>query len=248
MSVPLLVEFFNALPEDALRGGLDWPVSQSIGERTERPTTTGKGGGKARRRAAIHVFTKQVQHHYFEGTLLRLLDHDEPQTRRAAVFALGLLGSPGINDLLAAHLHDEDEEVSRLASEALWSLWFRGDNTTHSDELYRILRLRDRDKALEALNDLIERAPRFAEAYNQRAILYFRLERYDRSAADCEAVLKLNPHHFGAQAGLGQCHLRLRKHRSALRAFRAALRIFPYLDGVAETVRALENTLGEEGR
>ncbi len=56
----------------------------------------------------------------------------------------------------------------------------------------------------------------------------------------------MNPHHFGAQAGLGQCYLQMRKHRAALKAFRAALRINPNMDGVAETIRALENALGEE--
>ncbi len=40
----------------------------------------------------------------------------------------------------------------------------------------------------------------------------------------------------------------MRKHRAALKAFRNALRINPYMDGVAETIRALENALGEEGR
>jgi tetratricopeptide (TPR) repeat protein len=249
MSVPLLVEFFNALPEDALRGGLDWPTRLSISDREDSRAMDGKRvGGKARRRAAVHVFCKQVQERYTEGTLLRVLAVADAPARQAAVFALGLLGSFAVNDVLAAHLHDEDEEVSRLASEALWTLWFRGDNAAHSNELYRILRMRDRDKALAALNELIRQAPRFAEAYNQRAILHFRQEQYDRSAADCEAVLRLNPHHFGAQAGLGQCYLRMRRHRAALRAFRTSLRINPGLDGIAETVRALENALGEEGR
>jgi tetratricopeptide (TPR) repeat protein len=249
MSIPLLVEFFNALPEDALRGGLDWPTSQPFANREDARAMDGKRvGGKARRRAAVHVFCKQVRERYTEGTLLRVLAIGSVSARRAAVFALGLVGSPRVNDALAAHLHDDDDEVTRLASEALWTLWFRGDNANHSNELYRILRLRDRDKELAALTDLIRLAPRFAEAHNQRAILYFRSEQYDRSAADCEAVLRLNPHHFGAQAGLGQCYLRLRRQRAALRAFRLALRINPQLDGIAETVRALESALGEEGR
>lgn len=247
MSDPLLVEFFDVLPEDALRGGLDWPTSQSMGDK-ETQTTEVKVGGKARRRAAVHVFCKQVQERYTEGTLLRVLACGNAVARQAAVFALGLLGSTAANEAVACHLHDEDEEVARLASEALWTLWFRGDNPSHSDELYRILRMKDREKALHALNDLVSRAPKFAEAVNQRAILRYRFEQYDRSAADCEAVLRLNPHHFGAQAGLGQCYLRLRKHRAALRAFRSALRMNPRLDGVAETVKALENTLGEDSR
>jgi hypothetical protein len=40
----------------------------------------------------------------------------------------------------------------------------------------------------------------------------------------------------------------MRKHRASLKAFRHALRINPNMDGVAETIRALENALGEEGR
>lgn len=244
MSAPLLVEFFTALPEDALQGGLDWPTTVSIDE----PAPSPKIGGKARRRAAIHVFCKQVKQRYLEGTLLRLLEADYTQARRAAVFALGLLGSPAANDALAERLRDEDESVARSAAEALWTLWFRGDSPVHSDQLYRSLRTRDGEKALASLDALIAQAPRFAEAYNQRAIRHFRLERYDRAAADCEAVLRLNPKHFGAQAGLGQCLLRLRRQRAALRAFRTALRINPHLNSVAEMVKTLENQPGEEGR
>jgi tetratricopeptide (TPR) repeat protein len=250
MNTPLLVEFFSALPEDALRGQEDWPFSRSEadGQEAGRSAKGRATGGKARRRAAIHVFRKQVQERYNEGTLLRLVQSPNIAARRAAIFALGLLGSPAANDALAGRLHDSDEDAAIMAGEALWSLWFRGDNPGHSDELYRLVRMRDTDKALAGLHELIVRAPRFAEAYNQRAILYYRLEQYDRAAADCETALRLNPHHFGAQAGLGGCYLRMRKNRAALKAFRIALRMNPRLENIAETVRALENTLGEEGR
>jgi len=247
MGAPLLVEFFLSLPEEAIRDVPGKPIQRQFEDEdnsTRRPIT----GGMAKRRAAVHVFRKQVQERYNEGTLLRLLQANDVLSRRAAVYTLGLLGSQAINERLAACLHDEDEEVARLTADALWSLWFRGDKSAHSDELHRLVRQEDMEKLLAGLNDLIARAPRFAEVYNQRAIAEFRLGQYDRSAADCETVVKLNPHHFGAQAGLGQCYLRLRKHRAALRAFRVALRINPRLEGVAEAVRALENSLGEDGR
>jgi tetratricopeptide (TPR) repeat protein len=247
MSTPLLVEFFHALPEDALQGQGDWPFRILEGDKEGSVTKNKTTPGKARRRAAIHIFRKNVQERYTEGTLLRVLHSGALPARRAAVFALGLLGSPAVNDALAACLHDE-EELARLAAEALWNLWFRGDDPAASDELYRLVRMRDLSKAAAGLGGLIGRAPKFAEAYNQRAIVHFRLQQYDRSAADCEAALRLNRHHFGAQAGLGQCFLKLRKQRAALKAFRVALRINPRLEGVAEVVRALENALGEEGR
>jgi tetratricopeptide (TPR) repeat protein len=249
MSAALLVELFTALPEEAVHGGPDVPCYEPLGELGPETAPQQRAlGNKARRRAAIHVFRKQVQARYTEGTLLRLLQGGDEPARRAAVFALGLIGSPAVNDALAWALHDEAAEVGELAADALWALWFRGPGSALSDELYRALRRRGPDEALAALTGLIAKAPKFAEALNQRAILHFRLGQFDRSATDCEAVLKLNPHHFGAQAGLGQCYLRLRRHRAALRAFRTAVRINPRLDGVAQVVQALEKALGDEGR
>ena len=49
-------------------------------------------------------------------------------------------------------------------------------------------------------------------------------------------------------AGMAQSYMQMRKHKAALKAFRTALRLNPNLAGVAETIRALENALGEEGR
>jgi tetratricopeptide (TPR) repeat protein len=109
-------------------------------------------------------------------------------------------------------------------------------------------RLQDSSRALAGLDALIARAPDFAEAYNQRAIVHFRLKDYARSLEDCERALQLNPNHFAALAGMGKCFLQLRKHRAALRSFRQALRINPHLDGIAATVRTLEEALDEEGR
>jgi tetratricopeptide (TPR) repeat protein len=246
MNSPLLVEFFSALPNDALGGDLDWPISQYTREKAPHAAET-RTTGKARRRAAIHIFCKQVRQRYTEGTLLRVLHVGNITARRAAIFALGLLGSPAVNAVLADRLHDEDDEVARFASEAMWSLWFRGESSPHSDELYRILRLRDCKQAIASLDDLVERAPDFPEAFNQRAILYFQFEQFALSARDCTTALKLNPHHFGAQAGLGQCLLRLRRPRAALRSFRLALRINPRLEGISGTVKALEIALEDEG-
>jgi tetratricopeptide (TPR) repeat protein len=247
MSAPLLVEFFLALPEEAIRDVPGRPIQRQF-EDGDSSTRRPASGGTAKRRAAVHVFCKRVQERYTEGTLLRLLEVGDVSARRAAVYALGLLGSLPVNESLARCLHDPDEETTRLATDALWSLWFRGDDPAHSDALHRLVRLEDMEKLLAGLDNLIRQAPRFAEAYNQRALAHFRLRHYDRSAADCEMVLKLNPHHFGAQAGLGQCWLQMRRHRAALRAFRVALRINPRLEGVAEAVRVLENRLGEDGR
>ena len=228
MSLALVVEYFQHLPE------------RRIGETPEE--------WRVRLRAAGEAFRKRVAERYQEGTLLRLLANPDVTTRQAAVFALGLSGTMIASPPLAARLRDTENEVRDLASDALWSIWFRGDSEENTRELQRLLRTRDRERARVGLDKLIGRAPTFAEAYNQRAVLAFRLKDFEKSVSDCEKVLKLNPHHFGALAGMGQSYLQLRKNKAALKAFRAALRINPNLDGVAETIRAIENALGEEGR
>jgi tetratricopeptide (TPR) repeat protein len=212
----------------------------------------GRGAGSpravARMKAALATFQDQVKARYTEGTLQRLLDSPAVEARRAAVLALGMIGTLESNSGLAAMLHDEDRRVRELASDALWALWFRADTDANGQELRRLLQETDARKAIAGLDSLIARAPAFAEAYNQRAILYFRLEEYQRSIEDCQTVLQLNPHHFGAQAGLAQCCMKLKKARAALKAFRKAHELNPNLEGVEETIHFLENALGEEGK
>jgi tetratricopeptide (TPR) repeat protein len=224
----LLVEYYNELPQP--RAG-------------ENPQ-----GWAARMQTGLAKFQKNVQARYTEATLQRLLDCPTVEARRAAVLALGLQGSFQSNAVLASMLHDEDRLVQQLAADALWSLWFRADTETHSQELRRLTRQSDPRKAIAGLDALIKRAPRFAEAYNQRAILYFRLEEYQHSIADCEIAIKFNPYHFGAQAGMAQCYMKLKKPRAALKAFRLAFELNPNLDGVEETIHFLEDALGEEGK
>ncbi len=225
MSHSLLVEFYQQIPESGS---------------SAKPKMT--------RKEALEVFKHRVAERYNEGTLLRLVAHGDTESRRAALLALGMLGTMNACAGVAACLRQEERETARLAADTLWTLWFRGDTPANNQELQRLARLRDREQALAGINALVERASEFAEAYNQRAIIYFRQKKFEHSIADCQKALELNPFHFGAQAGLGQCYMQMRKHRAALKAFRAALRLNPYMDGVAETIRALENALGEEGR
>jgi tetratricopeptide (TPR) repeat protein len=224
----LLVEYFNDLPQP--REGDD-PRAWA-----------------ARLEKAVAAFKKQVAGRYTEGTLQRLLDCPDDTARRAAVLSLGLLGTMASNEAVARRLRDDDPAVRRLAADALWSLWFRGDSEANNQELQRLMGLRDGDKAVAGLGELIKKAPRFAEAYNQRAIRHFQAGDYRKAVDDCEKVLQLNPYHYGAQSGLAQAYLRLRQPKAALKAYRAAFQINPNLDGVEESIRALEQALGEEGK
>jgi tetratricopeptide (TPR) repeat protein len=203
------------------------------------------GGRSAELHKHLDRFRRKVGARYTEGTLQRLLDSGCSQVRRAALLALGLQGSMLSNSAVAGLLHDDDSQVRRLAADALWNIWYRAEGEQHKRELQRLSQLKDLGKSLRGLNGLVEKCPDFAEAYNQRAIVHFRLGEFQKAVEDCQSALERNPFHFGAQSGLAQCLVRLKKPRTALRAFRQALKINPDLDGVAESIRELEESLGD---
>lgn len=196
---------------------------------------------------AVDRFRRLVMRRYQLGSLERLLDSDYFRCRQAAAFALGLVGLPANGPMLWRMLGDSSPEVRNTVQDSLWNLWFRGSTESHNQELRRIIRMGDKSKALRSINALLRKAPHFAEAYNQRAILHFRLENPLESIADCQKALELNPYHFGAQAGLGQCYLQLGRDQAALNAFVQAQRLNPNLDRITETIDHLERIVGGKG-
>jgi tetratricopeptide (TPR) repeat protein len=221
------VTLFDRLPE--LRPGDDedlWAAGVQDGMREFRAAAGGR---------------------YTEGTLQRLLASEDVKTRRAAALALGLLGTMDSNPAAAAALHDPDPVVQRFVADALWELWFRGGTADQNRRLREAAQEPDPAKAKAGLDALVRQAPGFAEAYNQRAIWFFKRGEFARAADDCETALRLNPHHFGAAAGLGQCWVKLGKPRAAIRAFRTALEINPALEHLHDTIRALEQALDRGG-
>jgi tetratricopeptide (TPR) repeat protein len=193
---------------------------------------------------AMREFREAVRERYTEGTLQRVLSSRCVKTRRAAVLALGLIGTMESNPILALLLHDADPLVQRFAADAMWELWFRGGSIEENVKLREAASNPDVFQSRAALDELIREAPNFAEAYNQRAIWFFKRGEFSRAVEDCESVLRLNPFHFGAAAGLGQCLVKLGKSRGAIRAFRTALEINPALEHLQDTIEQLEQSLG----
>lgn len=200
----------------------------------------------------LHKFKRAIEARYNEATLERLLSSSQVQVRQAAVLALGMVGTMYVNMPLASCLHDDDPTVREWAADALWSIWFRADTPENNQELQRLIHIEvnaaNAPAILAGFETLIRRSTRFAEAYNQRAIVYYRLGDYPRAANDCEKVLRLNPYHFGAANGLAQAFMKQRKFRAALRSYRRANRINPDLAGVPQVIENLERMLGEEGK
>ena len=98
-----------------------------------------------------------------------------------------------------------------------------------------------------AFKEAIQRSPDFAEAWNKRATLRYLVGDYTGSIEDCAHVLKLEPRHFGALAGLGHINMALKDWDAAIRWYKEALAVNPNMPGVIEVLEeARKKALGEE--
>ena len=195
------------------------------------------------------AFIKAVSLRYTIGTLVRLAEYGTYVRRRAAILALSFLASYDSNAVLGRAMHDKDRGVRMLAENGIRELWNRGCSEVQRQQLASLFRLntsRQFEHAIDQATQLIEEAPWMAEAWNQRAIAFFHLERYNDSANDCHQTLELNPYHFGAAVGMGHCYLELEDAFAALECFRRALRLNPDLESVRAQVDFLERSLEEK--
>jgi tetratricopeptide (TPR) repeat protein len=200
----------------------------------------------------IELFRERVEARYNEGTLCRLLlGSTDVVARRAAVVSLGFFGSfKQSNAALGRALCDSDSAVRGLAEDALWAVWFRADTPEHNQMLDQVrlsLSRRQLDQAEALATRLIRVAPNFAEAYNQRAIIYFFQGRFAESIQDCQSVLLRNPYHFGAISGMAECQLELTRRHDALKTLRRALKLQPYRNSLRRRIQIIEAEIESDG-
>ncbi len=194
----------------------------------------------------VAVFIRDVSQQYTIATLQRLANCGSRITRRAAVLALGMLAGYESNHTLGQAMHDSDRGVRLLAEEGIRQLWSRDGSESQRHDLKLIARLNAAEQFEDAeceAGQLIEQAPWFAEAWNQRAIALFHMGQYEESANDCHQTLELNPYHYGAAVGMAHCYLEMNDAFAALECFRRALKLNPDMEGVRMQIEFLERSL-----
>jgi tetratricopeptide (TPR) repeat protein len=197
------------------------------------------------------MFIKRVARRYSCPTLERLLTLGDHVTRRAAAFALSLLADYESNCALGRALVDRDRGVRSIAENGIRQLWCRVGSREQRETLNRVVDLNDERRHTEAsqlATELIHSSPWIAEAWCQRGMAYYHLGQYDAAIRDCHQALEINPYHFTAAAGMGQCYLLQDNPVAALEAFRRALRLNPGLEQVRAQVVRLQRSLKQDER
>ncbi len=192
------------------------------------------------------AYIRKVAECYTTGTLERLLTVGPRLARRAAALAMGFLADYESNHVLGMALCDDDRGVRLLVENAIRAVWCRQGTAPQQQQLGALIRLnasQQFETAIERASAALDEAPHLAEAWNQRAIAHYSLGHYQLSIDDCRQAVELNPYHFGAVAGMGQCYLQLGNHLWALESFRRALALNPSLEGIRANITSIEAKL-----
>lgn len=125
-----------------------------------------------------------------------------------------------------------DEATARRIDQQIWALWTTPSDPALASRMRAVMSARsmgDPVGAIQLLDQLIADYPTYAEAWNQRATLYYAIGDFFHSIADCGVVLKLEPRHFGALSGRSLMYLAQGKRALALKDMAAAVAIHPFL-------------------
>ena len=182
---------------------------------------------------------------------LGALRSPDAATRAEAVTWIANHGTMADVALLQPRLRDESPFVRSFAESGLWLLWSRSGDAeidtlmAHGTDEMQAGR---HEQAVADFTAVIAKRPDFAEGWNRRATVLFLAGEFRRSLDDCNEVLKRNPGHFGALAGLGQIYMALNEPELALSWFRKALEANPNLLGVEISIKQLEEALKQKRR
>ncbi len=81
--------------------------------------------------------------------------------------------------------------------------------------------------ALDFLDEAIRLRPDYVEGWNRRATLHFKMGNYRKSMSDINQVLKIEPRHFGALAGMAAILSQSGRDELAMKAWERFLDIYP---------------------
>jgi|SRR5580704_16482815 tetratricopeptide (TPR) repeat protein len=142
-----------------------------------------------------------------------------------------------------------DDATAKAVEERIWALWVVSRSDTANLLMTRVktaVEEKELDLAIKLLDSVIKIKPDYVEAWNRRATIYYMKKDYGHAISDIREVLRREPRHFGALAGLGLILQDIGDDKHALEVYRKALDVYPRLQRIPELVKSLEEKV--EGR
>ncbi|WP_169391319.1 tetratricopeptide repeat protein [Stappia stellulata] len=152
----------------------------------------------------------------------------------AVAFVLALAPAKADMDALFAALKAaETEPAARRIEGEIWENWVDAAPTPEVNAMTReAMRKRsqyDFEGARLILNDVVAKAPDYAEGWNQRAFVLFLQQKFDAALADLDKALVLEPRHFGAMSGKARILMGQGRMQLGQKVLREAVALYPFI-------------------
>jgi tetratricopeptide (TPR) repeat protein len=151
-----------------------------------------------------------------------------------------------LDDLFLALKRQRDPDQAKMISDQIRAEWANsGSATVNLLMQWAIKAVAEKRNAaaLDFFDQVIALKPDYVEGWNQRATLNYAMGDYARSMADINQVLRIEPRHFGALAGMAAILSETGKDELTLKVWQRFLEIYPADRGAQEQVTKLSEKL-----
>ena len=136
-----------------------------------------------------------------------------------------------------------------LLEEKIWSIWNRHPTNNRLTEKLEfgteLMQYGNYNYALRVFDNIIVTDPKWSEAWNKRATVYFLMNQFTNSLGDIDKVLNIEPRHFGALSGQARIFIKLQKYEKAIKSIERALKFYPSFKN-REMIPEIERLIREE--
>ena len=142
-----------------------------------------------------------------------------------------------------------NSKSATLLEEKIWSTW--NEHPTNNKLTERLefgtelMQYGDYNYALRVFDNIIVTDPKWSEAWNKRATVYFLMSQFTNSLNNIDKVLSLEPRHFGALSGQARIFIKLQKYEKAIKSIEKALKFYPLFKS-GELIPEIERLIKEE--
>ena len=142
-----------------------------------------------------------------------------------------------------------DSNNAEQLEKKIWSVWSKHPNDNSLTEKLEfgtdLMQYGDYNYALRVFDNIIITDPKWSEAWNKRATVYFLMNRFKNSLDDIDKVLNIEPRHFGALSGQARIFIKLQKYEKAIKSIERALKFYPSFKS-RELIPEIEKLIKED--
>ena len=142
-----------------------------------------------------------------------------------------------------------NSKSAALLEQKIWSIWNEHPSDFKLTEKLEfgteLMQYGDYNYALKIFNNILENDPKWSEAWNKRATVYFLMNQLKKSLDDIDKVLYIEPRHFGALSGQARIFIKLQEYEKAIKSIEQALKFYPSFKS-RELIPEIERLIKEE--